>query len=214
MRGVRFLPPTEPLSEFRHNAETTQDVAIVLCGGGDPFAEYAQAVELCQKNDRKFLTIAGNDMISEFGSHIDHAATLHPDKLAMWLGARMTKGLPAPGKIWSHRPFPNVTNWTRDWAGSTGLFCVKVAREIGHTHVILCGVHMTVEGNHFVRKTRWDAANGFIRGWTGRLVELKGYVRSYGGWTREVFGVPDDEWITQEIADTNRYLLPGVGMKA
>lgn len=211
MRGVRFLPqPSAPVV----NATPNQDTAIVLCGGGDPFAEFARISEMCLDARRDFIVIAGNDMIGKFPFHVDHAASLHPDKLKLWLCERMTAGYVAPGRVWSHRPFTGVTDWTRDWQGSTGLICVKIARELGYTHVVLCGVHMTVEGTHFIRQKPWHAAHGFRRGWIGRIRELTPYVRSFGGWTREQFGEPTVEWLKTDIADMNAYPIPARGLKA
>lgn len=210
MKGVRMVLP-EPHGV---NATPNQDTAIVLCGGGDPFAEYARAASLCCEAGRDFVVIAGNDMIGKFPYRIDHAVTLHPDKIRLWLGERISAGYGAPSRVWSHRPFAGVTDWTRDWQGSTGLICIKIARELGYTHVVLCGVHMTVEGNHFIRQKPWQAAHGFRRGWLGRIPELTPYVRSFGGWTREQFGEPSVEWLSTDIMDMNAYPVRSKGMMA
>lgn len=191
-------PPVAPLFS---RAPTTQEVAVVMCGGGEPFAEYELARELCAKADRNVTIFAGNDMIEHFSGDIAHAATLHPDKLQLWLPRRRAAGYNMPDKVWAHRPWSGITDWTRDWQGSTGLFCTKVARECGFVHVILCGVHMTVEGAHFVRKQQWNAAHGFRRGWTARMNHLRPYVRSFGGWTKEQLGAPTEEWLRETIVD-------------
>lgn len=218
MKGARFtekemlalVGPSLPLV----NAAPNQDTAIVLCGGGDPFREFANAIELCRGAGRNFIVIAGNDMIGKYPLHIDHAVSLHPDKFKLWFGERVSAGYEAATRVWSHRPFSGVTDWTRDWQGSTGLICIKIARELGYTHVVLCGVHMTVEGNHFIRQKPWNAAHGFRRGWTGRIRELSPYVRSFGGWTREQFGEPTVEWLATDTIDMNAYPTPKRGLKA
>jgi hypothetical protein len=202
-------PPPAP----RFVVPTTQDIALVICGGGDPFAEFAEAKAMCERLGKKYVVFAGNDMIEHFPDKIDHAITLHPDKLYLWQGARRNRGFEMPERVWAHRSFNNVTNWTRDWQGSTGLFAAKVARENGHTHVVLCGVHMTVEAEHFVRKQRWNAAHGFRRGWTMHLHEIRPYVRSLGGWTREQLGPPTDEWLLSEISDVH-VARTAIGLKA
>jgi hypothetical protein len=195
-------------------APTTQKIALVICGGGDPFVEYAEAANACGRLGLETATFVGNDMITHFPHQIDNAGTLHPDKLSMWTSERRAKGYKVPSRVWAHRPFSGVSDWTRDWAGSTGLFLVKIARELGHTHIVLCGVPMSVESNHFLRQTRWDACHGFRRGWTNQLVSIKGYVRSYSGWTRELFGAPTDEWLSQEIQDEHPLHAPRSGLKA
>ena len=192
--------------------DTRQDIAIVLCGGGDPLAELARAIELC--GDKPHTIFAGNDQIAEYSGRIDHAVTLHPDKLDMWLRQRASNGYPPVGTIWSHRPHVNVQRWSRDWQGSTGLIATKIARELGFTHVLLCGVPMTVEADHFLRKAPWKAAYGFRKGWTVHSREIRKYVRSFSGWTKDLFGAPTAEWCASEIVDEHRYISPGTGEKA
>jgi hypothetical protein len=194
---------------------TTQEIAVVVCGGGDPFAEYDMALTRCEELGLPTRVFVGNDMIAHFPGHVDVAGTLHPDKIPYWVRERNARSYPPVPNMWSHRPFTNVTHWTRDWAGSTGLFLVKVAREQGHTHIVLCGVPMTVDGKHFLRQKRWDAAHGFRRGWTAQREFIKRYVRSYSGWTRELFGAPTDEWLTEAIDDLHPLQIPNrTGLKA
>lgn len=214
----RAVPFGSQQALFAHNASiarapTTQDIAIVVCGGGDPLSEYEQAAEACEAVGRRFVVLAGNDQLGEFPHPIDYACTLHPEKLPRWRASRLAHGKQWPTRIWSHRPYNNVTDFTRDWQGSTGLFCVKVAREHGHTHIVLCGVPMTVEAEHFVRHERWNACHGFRRGWTGRIEELKRYVRSYSGWTREQLGAPDAQWLSEDIEDQHAQIVKK-GLKA
>jgi len=203
-------PPVAPLIV---EVPTTQDIAIIVCGGGDPFAEYEQARALVERAGKHASVFAGNDMIERFPHDIDHALTLHPEKLQLWMPRRRANGFNDPPKVWAHRSTSSITNWTRDWSGSTGLFCVKVARENGYVHIILCGVPMTVEANHFVRNEPWNAALAFRRGWTPRLKELKPYVRSFNGWTKEQFTEPTEDWLREEITDRHRNGRIG-GLKA
>lgn len=211
MLGTIIYPPAAPMIARK---PTTQDVAIVMCGGGEPFTEYELARELCAKAGRNATIFAGNDMIEKFPGDIVHAVSLHPDKFQLWLPRRKSAGFNDPEHIWAHRNYEGcVTDWTRDWTGSTGLFCVKIARENGFVHIILCGVHMTVEANHFVRGQPWTAALGFRRGWNARLNSLRPYVRSYGGWTQEQLGTPTEQWLRDDIED--RHLdRPTAGLKA
>ena len=206
-------PPTAPPIIV---APTRQDAAIVMCGGGDPFAEYARAKELCARAERTVTIFAGNDMIEKFPEDITHAITLHPDKLSLWLPRRRAAGLNQPEKVWAHRNYEGaVTDWTRDWSGSTGLFCIKIARELGFVHIIGCGVHMTVEGAHFIRGEPWKASDGFRKGWDAHIQDLKPYVRTYGGWTLEQLGEPTEDWLRSEIVDQHFVgSRPTVGLKA
>lgn len=211
MRGYVMRPPVAPMVV---TAKTTQDVAIVMCGGGDPFAEWELAKAMCERAGKSYSIFAGNDMIEHFPENIDHAITLHPDKLQLWLPRRKAAGFNDPPKIWAHRNYEGaVTHWTRDWSGSTGLFCIKIARENGFVHIITCGVHMNVESNHFVRKQPWNAALGFRRGWVAYGPQLKPYLRSMGGWTQTEFGAPTEEWLRADIEDQHTTIRQG-GMRA
>lgn len=195
-------PSTLVGSPLIPRAPTTQETAVVMCGGGDPFAEYEQAKELCAKAGRNVTIFAGNDMIEKFPEHVEHACTLHPDKLQLWMPRRKAAGYGDPSHVWAHRNYQSsVTEWTRDWQGSTGLFCVKVARENGFTHIVLCGVHMSSDSGHFVRQQPWMAVTAFMRGWVARMQEIRPYVRSFGGWTKEQLGEPTEDWLRQDIID-------------
>lgn len=194
---------------------TRQDLAIVLCGGGDPQEEFARVYEMLALSYRMFscpfkhpTVIAGNDQIAKFNGQITHAITLHGDKYSFWESQRRAAGFDMPERSWAHRPYSGISDWTRDWGGSTGLFGVKLARELGFVHIALCGVHMSPESGHFVRGKEWNEAIPFRRGWVAHLTELKPYVRSWGGWTREQFGAPTLEWLGTEIEDKHRQPMP------
>jgi hypothetical protein len=177
-------------------------VALIIGGGGDPLAEYVAALKLCAAAEKQWVVFACNDMIEDFPNHIDHAVTLHPEKLGIWLPRRAAKGLPPPGDVWAHTMYSGVNQWTRDWLGSVGLFGVKLAREEGFTKIIGCGVHMTMEGNHYRRPTKeWDAALGFQRGWRGHHREIAPFFRSAFGWTRDTYGAPDLAWLLANTPD-------------
>lgn len=203
-------PPEAPP---RPDRVPTQDIAIVLCGGGDPFGELRAARELIERAGKVAAIFAGNDMIEMCPDDIAHACSLHPEKLPGWTSRRRANGFNSPEKVWGHRNYQHVTHWTRDWAGSTGLFCVKVAREVGYSHVVCCGVPMTVEAHHFVRHRPWNAALGFQRGWNAHLKDLRPYVRSFSGWTLQQLGAPTVEWM-QEIIEDRHVAGSFVGQKA
>jgi len=222
---INSVPLGHPFRLIEHQRSqrpmlpTRQDVAIVLCGGGpDPFAEHDRAVALCAEAGKPYELLVGNDMIAEFPGPVHHAVTLHADKLsACFTGPRRSKGYPLPDKVWSHRPYTGVSDWTRDWSGSTGLFGVKIFRELGFVHIILCGVPMTVDGGHFLRKQPWHDATNFTKGWEMRWAQLKPYVRSFSGWTLQNLGEPTVKWLKTEIEDKHRQPAPptsGQGLKA
>lgn len=192
-----------------------QDIALIVGGGGDPISEFDAAKVLCDVAHKTIATFVCNDMIALFPHRIDFGGTLHPDKMITWMNAREKNGHPMPvSTTWAHRPYKGFTNHTKDWQGSSGLFMTKIARENGYTHIILCGVPMAVEFDHFVRHVRWNAAPGFIRGWRRQHHELAPFVRSMSGWTKEQFGEPTFTWLTDEIPDLHPMRPQTGGLKA
>lgn len=190
------IMPTQPSLR----SGSVADVALVVGGGGDPLAEYAAARMMCETAEKTVATFVANDTLTIFPDVVDYACTLHPDKMAGWLHERHKRGLPMPyGQTWCHRSFLGFTNHTRDWQGSSGLFMTKIALEQGWTHVILCGVPMTVEGDHIIRHQPWNAAGGFIRGWQRHMREIRANVRSMSGWTQEQLGAPEYLWLVSKM---------------
>lgn len=176
---------------------------VALCVGGaqNCLDEHARAVALCRAADKAWINIVCNDTIGVFPDHIAKAVTLHPDKMYAWIDKRRKAGFDEVDETWCHRPYKNFSNDTRDWGGSSGLIMVKIAREAKIHKVILCGIPMTVDAGHILRKTKWNAAHGFRRGWSRHVPELKPFVRSFSGWTNELFGAPSAEWLCAVIPD-------------
>ena len=174
----------------------TEDAVAIILGGAECWQDdLTNAKALLDGHALRYFII--NDHIRTF-PETGIAVTLHPEKLARsWLPDRRAKGLPEPEQIWSHRADINVThnNHGNDWGGSSGLFAVMIARKIGFKKIILCGVGMTTDGNHFVRHQRWNACAAFWHRWQQYIEELKPVLRSMSGRTRDVFGAPDQEFL-------------------
>jgi predicted SAM-dependent methyltransferase len=166
---------------------TTRRVALVVGGSERVKEELAEAEALCAGCEVTRFVI--NDMIP-FAAGPCIAVSLHPTKLADWLRRREANGHPAPSQVWAHRSGPNVTHHVEDWAGSSGLFSVKIARKLGFERIILCGVPMEPSAKHVVRAQPWPAAVTFRRGWEKYKGEIAPFVRSMSGWTAEMFGRP------------------------
>jgi SAM-dependent methyltransferase len=203
--GILSLSTAIDEELFKTLTTPRRKIAVVIGGSESVWDDFWSANDFCAQNGLEPEYFATNDMIAQFHKPIT-AVTLHPDKLSVWLPARQNNGFPFPEQVWCHdggdrkqRPNPRVTHRLRDWGGSVGLFGYAVARQKGHDRVILCGVPMTQEAGHFIRKTRWLAQAAFIRAWENRKEEMAPYVRSLsGGRTEEMFGKPTAEWLRQE----------------
>lgn len=181
------------------------DIAIVLGGAESVWDEEIGTLHMLGGSGLTSEVFCCNSMIGAYRSPfgIDHAVTLHPEMVSKWLLDRLNAGTTAPIKrLWSTKPFPGSTDHCFDrWEGSVGLFAVKIARILGYTKIVLCGVPMTVEAGHFQRKQPWKAATQFRRGWNRYKSSLAPYVRSHSGWTQELFGPPTLEWLQTPIED-------------
>ncbi len=174
-------------------ASSAHRVAIIVGGAETVDKEVEEAKALCRQVGIEPIFLVINDKISLFPGEC-WAVSLHPDKLLGWLDQRRRNGHPVPQQIWSHRATRSVSHNTKDWGGSSGLFATKIARENGML-VLLCGVPMTVEAQHFLRHVRWVACHAFRRAWERHRAELAPYVRSFSGWTEELFGRPDEAFL-------------------
>ena len=146
-------------------------------------------------------------------------ASIHGDKLLDWVEQRSHKNLNIPeGNIYGNfdhalnmvalnkiPPYINVYNQPNG-GGSSGLFTLKIALELGYNRVILCGMpiagqqRIQYEGNPEELITAEPSTLGYgvyETGWMRamKLYNLKEMVRSVsGGYTQELLGRPTKSW--------------------
>lgn len=132
--------------------------------------------------------------VNDIGAHLprlDAWATLHPEpnKLGVWMRQRRKRGLPDV-PTWSNSTGTDHTlgGWSN---GSSGLLGVGVALALGCEPVILCGVRMDAQRNHFRDERGWQQHARYRKGWESKCDMLKGRVFSVSGWTRDLLGPPD-----------------------
>jgi hypothetical protein len=172
--------------------------ALVLGGASCVWGDAERALQLFEPD----TFIAVNNMIVDWPGRLDLAVTLHPEKTKDWPGIvealrrRKLIGRIGPRETWGHRPTKGIDRDTKDWAGSSGLFAVKVALETGHDRVVLAGVPMLAKEEHYFSRGEWQAAHSFLNGWRRHEKHFAPFVRSMSGWTRDRHGEPDIEWLT------------------
>jgi hypothetical protein len=146
------------------------------------------------------LVIATNDAGTVYPHRIDAWATLHPEKLVGWRLDRWRNGGNGDYLTWSRRNPELVDRILTGWnQGSSGMFAVGVALEMGAERVILAGVPMQAEAAHFFDPAPWDAVHHHRDAWEKRADQMRGRVVSCSGWTRELLGGPD-EALTRKAA--------------
>lgn len=144
---------------------------------------------------------AVNNAITDWPGRLDYAVSLHQEPTKHYPGLvkavekRRDKHRP---QVWSHKPGRGVDRTTADWGGSSGLFAVRVALEEGFTRIVLAGVPMTVEGEHYHARGKWTACANYRKRWIAHHSQLDGKVKSLSGWTKEQLGEPTPAWINSD----------------
>ncbi len=175
--------------------------ALVIGDANSIDADTAAAFKLFTPD----VICATNNMGIRWPARLDYWCTLHPEPCKDWVGIveamrqRRAAGRNRP-QVWGHKVAPGIDRRTDDWNGSTGLLCAKVMREEGFERIVLAGVPLSAEGGHYYDKRVWTQANRYHIGWTRHLAEIAPYVRSLGGWTRELLGEPTADWIAGQPA--------------
>jgi len=161
-----------------------------------------------------------------------HWITLHPEYMAAYKEKRAALNLPsnfdiiAPlinevGNHWQHAADRRVSfRWNVDpitgpelsSSGSSGLFAVRIAMIDGCDRIVLAGVPMTKEGRHFARGHEWQHTSVFTGAWEQAASRLRGRVKSFSGWTMNLLGAPDVEWLARaRDAQAQAGVTPGSG---
>lgn len=132
---------------------------------------------------------------------LDAWVGLHPEMMLEDMRLRAFRGYPPAKLVYVHDKasldspkfdrridylFPGQTK-----SGSSGLFGIKVALELGFDRVVLCGVPLVREAGKIDKGEIWHGADSFKAGWKQALPHIAPFVRSMSGWTRELLGAPD-----------------------
>lgn len=183
---------------------STVTTALLLGGANSLHADMDAATTLFQPD----LIIATNDAGRDWPRKVDHWVSFHCEQFPRWLKEREKLGHPAGAKLWTgqrrgvmaHLDIERVPNW----GGSSGLLAVAVGLEVGVDHMVLCGIPLTPEGEHYNKPGRWTDAGNYRRGWLTHKHLMGNHVRSMSGWTRQQFGAPTQEWLACAVVDPIR----------
>lgn len=171
-------------------------VALILGGARCLWEDFAKALELTEGRER--IIVATNFAGRFYKGDIDAWVTLHPEQFAPWRDERSMTGLNTDYRAFAHANRRNPSGaevWPLAWSGSSGLFGAQVAVEaLEAAGAILCGVPMEVDGGHFAEPGDWPLVEKYKPAF--RDAHEAGFpIRSMSGWTRELFGEPDTDWL-------------------
>lgn len=160
--------------------------ALVIGSAWSVWDELAQFDAL----DIEATVIAVNQAGIKYPGKLDYWATLHPSKYQRWADHRYGR---KDHVSYGRMPAEGIDRVLKDrWPGSSGLYGVQIALEVvGADRVYLCGVPMT-QTPHFHCEHRWNDSHRYHKGWFRAYDTLKGRVKSFSGWTKDLLGHPDD----------------------
>lgn len=165
--------------------------ALVLGGAACVFTDVEQATSLGE-----FSHILGVNHVGVYWpGPFDGFVSIHGDRLPLWAERRRRRNLPPHkaliGPEQASLRFPGQTS-----TGSSSLFAVKVALDVfGADRVVVCGAPLSPEAAHFDDPAPWNAARLYREGWKQALPHIADRVRSMSGWTGELLGKPDAQFI-------------------
>ena len=163
---------------------------LVLGGAVGVWREMSEAYAMLATPPR---IIAVNDA-GVSAPRLDAWATLHNEKFHQWMNQREAKDYKA-FSITNNGPWTQVRD---KWAGSSGLYAVQIAlQELGASGVILCGCPLNASARHFFDKNNdWSEADVYRKGFRAAFPVICDKVRSMSGWTQELLGAPNSQWLT------------------
>lgn len=153
------------------------ELRVLVIGSGEPVEK-----ELEQVNRDSFDYIIAVNRAAIAHGPIDIHATLHPRDFAPIKAGYMVSHAKHRGV---DEVFPCLWR-TGGNAGSSGLYAVKYAlQRLDATDIVLAGVGMD-EAPHFYNPSDWHDAKRFQTTWIEVAPQLRGIVKSLGGWTKQL----------------------------
>lgn len=175
-------------------------IAAVLGGASGVWSELSTLEQ--QLGRRPDLIVACNDAGAVYPGHLDAWATLHHERFAEWRRRRVGNDDYQAFVITPGYGCPDAEVVKERWSGSSGLYAAQIALDVlGAGRVVLCGVPLDPDRKHFFdRHNTWNDADIFRRGFEAALPVIRGHVRSMSGWTRDLLGAPDAQWLNDRAA--------------
>lgn len=148
-----------------------------------------------------------NDLGVIWPHRIDIWVSHHAEKLTDWVAERRKGALPPAMQLWTgpvkhRRALPNIQQHQQR-GGSSGLLATVITME-QVDRLVLVGIPMTETPhwhNHH-HKRPWGECNHYRQAWPHIKEKYGTQIRSMSGWTAEMFGVPDKEFLGWQDQET------------
>lgn len=176
-------------------------------GVWDEMAEFRRKFAPCGHE----VVIAVGRAGTEYPGAVDHWVSFHAELFETWTIRRRRLNYPRVDSFWTALAAGRsraaecegykIQHVTCD-GGSSGLIGVRVGQAVHCKKIILCGIPMNPEAEHTDQAGLWNEALVHRTKWEKVAPELKPFVRSMSGWTRDLFGPPTKEWLLETVPQT------------
>lgn len=168
----------------------------LIVGSGGTTDEIFEQYNSARDNSPDCVVFAVND-VGVYLPHVDHLVALHQDLLVHWAALRKDKHDRKGFKTHA------LTQADYNWEGIvpvmpiSGYFAMQCAWVMGADKIILIGCPGDGTRRFFDQKARDDfhyqekGVRQMVESEMRRLPEFKAAVRSYSGYTKDLFGGPD-----------------------
>lgn len=158
---------------------------------GDDIAAFTSAFGL--QPSAYDLMLIGFDSVDKCLFPAKYFATYHPTEIQMSQERRAKAGGNTNWTIISHQQHEGLVNIIIPLvgvpSGSSALLGVHAGIQEEYKKIIVCGCPLTGKND------KGNDYEVFRKGWEAKLSEIKDYVRSMSGWTKELVGAPTAEWL-------------------
>lgn len=174
-------------------------LAIVLGSSGRALEEFAEARAFLDGQGVEWGAVAVNDAIRFCPVKPVAFCTIHSSATSRFF----TPELDLEGvKMFTRRGAHGFASYVvkAKWLGTSGLYAVQIAlEELGFAGVILAGVPIDADAGTMAPEhslmTDADRVNRYRPEWLLALPSIGTRTRSMSGWTQEILGAPDAEWL-------------------
>lgn len=174
-------------------------LALILGGADCLHEDRERALKLFTPD----MVICTNETGRDHPEVFDHWVSMHPqiEKFPLWVRDRRRAGRPDARQHWipRHRQLPRGAGFEASavpsWGGSSGMLACTLCVAMLECDAVLAGIPMQAERGHYFDKKPWADCTHYLSHWRRYLPRLEGRIKSMSGWTRELLGYPDEEWI-------------------
>jgi hypothetical protein len=183
---------------------------LIIGNGANFLYEADEAKKFCTYN----YTIVVKRVLYQYRGHVSAFVSLHPEWCNEYLQLRSDFGYNMGFDVYVPSLFPlsdaqrqqygftgRVYKAEDGWAGSSGLYAIRVARQLlGFDKIVLAGMPMDTQARYgdpvdSVWAGGDSGVHRYRRGWKQHLEHYQSQVRSMSGWTKDLLGKPDKKWL-------------------